>query len=205
MLPVTPRPCAWSGVSVSNVSTSLRSSVCLCEVVVLRIELSATWLSAAFGPPALDYRVPIVEPVGMAGLEPASPCSQRPPLRGGARWVRRYPTSRLSVRTAGFEPRAPTRSVGRSWPPARRDTQASLRSDLSSPCGSRTRLFGLKGRCPQSDRRTSRLGARSLRSGPGGARTLVSWSSARRYAVSATSPTKKPGVACDTGFLDNPS
>ena len=36
-------------------------------------------------------------PVGMAGLEPASPCSQ-------STWVRRYPTSRMSVRTAGFEP-----------------------------------------------------------------------------------------------------
>jgi hypothetical protein len=124
------------------------------------------------------------------GLEPASPCSQ-------STWVRRYPTSRLSVRTAGFEPAI-------SWPPSRRDTQVSLRS-ASGPCGSRTRLCALKGRDPQSDRRTSRVGARSVRSGPGGARTLVSWSSARRYAVSATSPTKKPGVACDTGFLDNPS
>ena len=28
-----------------------------CQVVALRIELSATWLSAAFGQPALGYRV----------------------------------------------------------------------------------------------------------------------------------------------------
>ncbi len=37
-------------------------------------------------------------------------------------------------------------------------------------------------------------------SGPGGARILVSWSSARRYTVSATGPIKKPDVAGDTGF-----
>ena len=37
-------------------------------------------------------------------------------------------------------------------------------------------------------------------SGPGGARILVSWSSAKRYTVSATGPIKKPGVAYDTGF-----
>ena len=37
-------------------------------------------------------------------------------------------------------------------------------------------------------------------SGPGGARILVCGSSDRRYTVSATSPIKKPGVACDTGF-----
>ena len=132
--------------------------------------------------------------VGMAGLEVSVLVLPRPTLRVGARRVSRYPTSRLSVRTAGFEPAI-------SCTPSRRDTQASLRSAASGSCGGRTRLCALKGRDPQSDRRTSRLSARSVRSGPGGARTLVSWSSARRYAVSATSPTKKPGVACDTGFF----
>jgi hypothetical protein len=112
-----------------------------------------------------------------------------------------------SVRTAGFEPAI-------SCTPSRRDTQASLRSVLSSPCGSRTRLFGLKGRCPQPiDERAvsarsfhaaeAQLGAHAERSGPGGARTLVCGFSGRRYTVSATSPTKKPGVTCtcDTGLL----
>ena len=72
--------------------------------------------------------------VGMAGLEPAFSCSQ------GTR-VSRYPTSRVSVRTAGFEPAI-------SCTPSRRDTQASLRSVVSSSCGSRTRLAALKGRHP---------------------------------------------------------
>lgn len=35
-----------------------------------------------------------------------------------------------------------------SCTPSRRDSQTSLRS-VSGSCGSRTRLFGLKGRCPQ--------------------------------------------------------
>jgi hypothetical protein len=45
------------------------------------------------------------------------------------------------------------------------------------------------------------IGARSERSGPGGARILVCGFSGRRYTVSATGPTKKPGVVCDAGFL----
>ena len=60
MLPITPRPCDWSGVCVSTGSTAtswLRSSVQSWPVVALRIELSTTWLSAACGPPALGYRI----------------------------------------------------------------------------------------------------------------------------------------------------
>ena len=50
----------------------------------------------------------------------------------------------LSVRTAGFEPAI-------SWPPTRRDDQASLRSVsvvVSSPYGNRTHLSALKERYP---------------------------------------------------------
>ena len=77
----------------------------------------------------------------MAGVEPAFSCSE------GTR-APHYPTSRLPVRTGGFEPPI-------SWSPTRRDNQASLRSASSGPYGSRTRLPGLKGRCPRTDRRTS--------------------------------------------------
>ena len=99
-------------------------------VVALRIELSATRLSAVSGQPALDYRA--VE-VGTVGLEPTISCFQNTRAC-------RYPTSRCSVRTAGFEPAI-------SWPPTRRDNQASLRSDqvvASSPDQPR-------GRCPESN------------------------------------------------------
>ena len=66
----------------------------LIPVVVLRIELSTTRLSAVSGPPALDYQV---ASVGMVGLEPTIPCPRNT-------WACRYPTSRLfPVRTAGFE------------------------------------------------------------------------------------------------------
>ena len=111
-----------------------------------------------------------------------------------------------SVRTAGFEPAI-------SCTPSRRDSQTSLRSDGSSSCGSRTRLPGLKGQCPRTDRRTSRsrrapstqltimVSAQPSRSGSGGARIRVSWSSARRYTISATDPTtKKARCPCDTGL-----
>ena len=55
---------------------------------------------------------------------------------------------------------------------------------LSSSYGNRTRLSGLKGQYPEPiDER-----AVTITSGLGGARTLVSWSSAKRYTVSATSP-----------------
>lgn len=82
-------------------------------VVALRIELSATRLSAAPGPPALDYlfksgtsesnRNP---PAPKAGVLPFAPLPDF-----------------LSVRTAGFEPAT-------SWPPTRRD--AKLRYVLFS-------------------------------------------------------------------------
>ena len=169
-------------------SSSLRSSASSCPVVALRIELSATWLSASFGPPALGYR-------NFSRDGRTRTCVFVLPKHVG----RPLPYIPLShpVRTAGFEPAI-------SCTPSRRDTQASLRSVKSGSCGSRTRLCALKGRDPRSDRRTSRVSAHAERSGPGGARTLVSWSSARRYTVSATSPTKKPGVTCtcDTGFLE---
>ena len=42
------RACCQRGISVLEG---------FCSVVVLRIELSATWLSAGFGQPALDYQV----------------------------------------------------------------------------------------------------------------------------------------------------
>ncbi len=76
----------------------------------------------------------------------------------------------------------------------------AARTNAARRCPSRTRLCAWKGRDPLPDRRTSRVGAQSLRCGPGGARTLVSWSSPRRYVVSATSPTTKPGVAVTPGF-----
>ena len=159
-------------------------------MVALRIELSATCSSDRFGQPALGYRKHSRD----GGTRT---CVFVLPGHAGCR----CPTPRLSVRTAGFEPRAPC-GAWSSCTPSRRDGQASLRSAVSGSCGGRTRLCALKGRDPHTDRRTSRVGAQSVRSGPGGARTLVSWSSARRYTVSATSPTKKPGVACDTGFLE---
>ncbi len=75
-------------------------------VVALRAELSTTWLSAMFGQPALDCQSP---QIGKVGLEPTLSCSQNTRAC-------RCPTSRQSVRTAGFEPAI-------SWPPATRDAR----------------------------------------------------------------------------------
>lgn len=142
----------------------------------------------------------------MAGLEPASPCPQ-------STWVRRYPTSRSQSERPDLNRRSPAPRT-KATPRCPRDSQTSLRSDLSSSCGSRTRLSGLKGQCPRTDRRTSRsrrapstqltimVSAQPSRSGSGGARIRVSWSSARRYTISATDPiTKKARCLCDTGLL----
>ena len=82
---------------------------------------------------------------------------------------------------------------------------------VSSPYGSRTRLPGLKGRCPVPiDERAVRgaylsrmraiAGAHSSRSGSGGARILVRGFSGRRYAISATDPTKKARCLVTPGF-----
>ena len=49
--------------------------------------ISRVWATS----PRLPCANVVVDPVGMAGLEPASPCSQ-------STWVRRYPTSRQSER-----------------------------------------------------------------------------------------------------------
>lgn len=158
-----------------------------CQVVALRIELSATWLSAAFGPPALGYR-------NFSRDGRTRTCDSVLPKHVGSPLP--YIPSSYPVRTGGFEPPI-------SWPPTRRDTQASLRSATSGSCGSRTRLCALKGRDPRSDRRTSRAlrapstqlrqrgSAHFSRSGSGGARIRVSWSSARRYTISATDPNEK--------------
>ena len=93
-------------------------------VVALRIELSTTRLSAVSGRPALDYRwsrAPRSRTETL--LLPKQACSH----------LHLCPIS-FSVRTAGFEPVI-------SWPPTRRDNQASPRSDSSTPWGSRTQAL----------------------------------------------------------------
>ena len=173
MLPLTPRPWNWSGVGVyiGVAATSLTPSFPI-PVVALGIELSATRLSAASGLPALDYRV---VSVGMVGLEPTIPCPRNT-------WACRYPTSRFfPVRTAGFEPRAPTGT----------DADWSL-------------LVPDQARCQASPRSVADR-AHLDRSGLGGDRILVSGSSGRRSTVSATSPKRRPDVAVTPGFHVSPA
>ena len=54
-----------------------------CQVVALRIELSATWLSAAFGQPALGYRVPTSLSI-QSGWQDSNLRSRAPKARGSA-------------------------------------------------------------------------------------------------------------------------
>jgi hypothetical protein len=146
---------------------------------------------------------------------------------------RRFP-SVLRTR-ARARPRNPVKPFSRTCTSTRMIVENCL-APCSTPEGIRTPACGLKARYPAT-RRSGHVGvqpsgcrlkpelrrqAKSLysNSGPGGARTLVSWSSARRYTFSATSPkrgdhamawvsqlegrtpasTKKPGAACDTGL-----
>ena len=152
--------------------------------------ISRVWATS----PRLPFKV------GHPGVEPPA-ADAASSQRCSCSQSRRAPictSARMSVRTAGFEPRAPT-GTDAGWSllvpgpasghPAR--CQTSPRSDVSGSCGSRTRLDALKGRHPQTDRRTSQIGTRQSRSGSGGARILVSWFSARCYTVSATDPNEK--------------
>ena len=148
--------------------------------------------------PRLPFANVVICQVGMAGLEPALLCShdQLRTVPAGCR----YPTSRHPVRTGGFEP-----GTAATWssPGPRPGAITRLRHVLpsSSSCGSRTRLHALKGRDPQTDRRTSRLSAHLLRSGSGGARIRLSWFSARRYdRLSYRPKRKKPDVVVTPGF-----
>ena len=141
----TTTPKCRPGVCVSIVLASWSCS--WVSVVALRVELSTTRLSAVSGQPALDYRMPTSLSV-KSGWQESNLLARAPKARGPP--LPHIPS--FPVRTGGLEPPI-------SWPPARRDTQASLRSVSSSPYGNRTRLSALKGRYPQTDRRTSRLSA----------------------------------------------
>ena len=165
----------------------------------VRLELSATRLSAGFGQPALDYHLP-TSLSSKSGRRDSKPRS-RAPTDHAAHGARRaaaalYPGDRFQSERADLNPGTAAQRWSSPGPPptARvpgRDYQASLRSAASSSCGSRTRLHALKGRDPQTDRRTSHVGAHFSRSGSGGARIRLSWFSARRYTVSATDPNEK--------------
>ncbi len=116
------------------------------------VELSTTRLSAGFGQPALDYHLPTSSST-RSGRRDSNPRNRAPTTMPTRKRVPRRcpagcrcPTSRHPVRTGGFEPPiswSPTHCAG-----TRRDNQASPRSATSSPCGSRTRLPGLRGRRP---------------------------------------------------------
>ena len=160
--------------------------------------------------PRLPCANVVVDSVGTAGLEPALSCSQGTRAAAALHPVNQSERADLNRRSPGPPPAA--RVPGR-------DNQASLRSDVSSSCGSRTRLSGLKGRCPRTDRRTSHHGrAPSTQSKQGLARrfhaagraVLESASAAFQAAAdqpsvgarfSATSPTKKPDVVVTPGFV----
>jgi hypothetical protein len=102
-------PMGRSGVCVSidEVGTSLVS--CLFgSVVALRIELSATRLSAVSGQPALDYR--FIQ-VGHPGVEPRPSCSQsrRASICTSARLSCQSERQDLNLRSPGPRPGAITR------------------------------------------------------------------------------------------------
>jgi hypothetical protein len=148
-------------------------------VVALRVELSATRLSAACGQPALDYRSLCVS--RKSGWQDSNLRLRAPKARGFA---------------ATLHP------------------EVFSCSTFSDPYRSRTGLAALKGRCPQTDRRTGQVGAyfpRSRRSGFArtfhavGRAVLESASAAFQAAATPSQlPTqqkqKKPDVVVTPGF-----
>ena len=88
----------------------------LIPVVALRVELSATRLSAVFGQPALDYHLP-TSSFTRSGRRDSNPRSRAPTtmlrtVPGGLP----LPYIPYPVRTGGFEPPI-------SWSPTRRDAR----------------------------------------------------------------------------------
>ena len=133
-------PCEMSNIKcrISSVIRHLTFDIrhlCAMPVVVLRVELSTTRLSAVSG--QTGPRLPCANVIHRgAGASPATTVQARRPhhvSRDGETRTRalvlpkhagcRCPTSRFSVRTGGFEPPI-------SWSPTSAMNQASLRSDL---------------------------------------------------------------------------
>ena len=154
MLPVTPRPCLRSGVCVSNVPSSVRFSVSSCSVVALGVEPSATWLSAAFGQPALGYHD------SQSGWQDSNLRLRAPKARGSAATLH---LTRQSERP----------DLNRRSPAPRAGAIPRLRYVLilSDPCGSRTQPARLER--PMTSPEVERaVGAHLLRSwSTGNART----------------------------------
>ena len=91
----TTTPKCRSGVCVST--GRVPSSCSSLLVVVLRVELSATRLSAVFGQPALDYLLP-TSLLARSGWRDSNPRARAPKARG-------LPLPYIpAVRTGGFEP-----------------------------------------------------------------------------------------------------
>ena len=165
-------------------------------------------LSAGFGQPALDYHLPTSLST-KSGWRDSNPRSRAPKTTCTAvPSPLPYIPLHFQSERADFEP--PVLLVPRTR--YRRDNQASLRSALSSSCGSRTRLAALKGRDPQTDRRTSHRrrapstqlthGLRGFsRSGSGGARIRVSrLFRPPLHHLSYRPKRKKPDVVVTPGF-----
>ena len=199
---VTPRP-RNAGRAYAFPSCLLHASCSSFPVVALRVELSTTRLSAVFGQPALDYHVP-TSSSRQSGWQDSN-------LR------LRAPTQRTAGFAATLHPvvQSERPDLNRRSPGPRPGAIPRLRYVLpsSSSCGSRTRLFGLKGPMSSTDRRTSHrrrapstqmnhgFCAHLSRSGSGGARIRVCGFSGQA-ATPSQLPTqqKKPDVVCDTGL-----
>ena len=135
----TTTPCLVGRMRFNRVTIVLRLPDQSRPVVALRIALqrhvvvNRVW--------ATSPRLPL-SPVGIAGLEvsvlvlPGHAGSPLPYIPSVSQ------NGRISARRSP----GPRTTAPRRCP---RDTQASLRSVTSSSCGSRTRLFGVKDRCPQ--------------------------------------------------------
>ena len=104
-----------------------------------------TRLSAVSGQPALNYHVPTSPPIrsGWQELQPTSPSANDHPLRGGARRVRRYPTSRslFQSETAGLRtgdllaPHPRPKQAGAPAEPGREIPRLRYVLPFSSSCG----------------------------------------------------------------------
>lgn len=175
----------------NRVHIASRLSLGSFRVVALRIELGTTCSSDRFGQPALGYHNL------QSGWQDSNLRSRAPRARGFA--VTLHPASQSE---------RPDLNRGHHAqhvrPSPRPGAMPRLRYVLlfGDPCGSRTQPTRLERPMTSPEVERAVLGAQFVRSGPGGEsnpRLLVFSQALRRLSYQ---PNKKPGVACDTGFLE---
>ena|GEM_PF-5344016 len=207
---VTPRPCTWSGrMGFNRVNIASLLFLELRQMVALRIALQRHVVISRVR--ATSPRLPLPTSLSnQSGWQDSNLRLRAPKARGFAATL--HPV--YQVRTAGFEPRAPTEGWSllapsqARYPFLRYVLSSVARTNAARRCPESNPPFRLEGPMSSTDRRTSRISAHPKRQV--GREVLEPSSPGLQPGATPSqlpAQRKKPGVTrtCDTGFLENPS